>query len=57
MRLAGQLHKKGARRTDTNLTNAWMLAPDFKVIIEYERSIREHPNIKVGADFTGYQQK
>jgi len=33
-----------------------MLAPDFKVIIEYERSIREYPNIKVGEDFTGYRK-
>ena len=39
----------------TNLTNAWMLAPNFKAIIEYERSIREYPNIKVGEDFTGYK--
>ena len=40
----------------TDLTNGWMLAPDFKVIIEYERSIREYPNIKVGEDFTGYRK-
>jgi arylsulfatase len=29
----------------TNLTNGWMMAPDFRLIIEYERSIREYPNI------------
>ena len=40
----------------TDLTNAWMLAPAFKAIIEYERSIREYPNIKVGEDFTGYKK-
>ena len=39
----------------TDLTNAWMLAPDFKLIEEYERSIKEYPNIKVGEDFTGYK--
>jgi hypothetical protein len=27
----------------TNLTNAWMFAPSFKLIIEYERSVKENP--------------
>ncbi len=39
----------------TDLTNAWMLAPNFKAIAEYERSVKEYPNIKVGEDFTGYR--
>jgi len=39
---------------ETDLTNGWMLAPDFKLIGEYGRSIRKYPNIKVGEDFKGY---
>jgi arylsulfatase A-like enzyme len=38
----------------TDLTNGWMLAPNFKSIIEFERSVKEYPNIKVGEDFKGY---
>jgi arylsulfatase len=38
----------------TDLTNAWMLAPDFKIIGEYQRSLQKYPNIKVGEDFKGY---
>ena len=37
----------------TDLTNAWMLVPVFKRIIECERSVEQYPNIKVGEDFTG----
>ncbi|QIG49015.1 arylsulfatase [Nordella sp. HKS 07] len=40
----------------TDLTNGALLAPDFKLIEEYERSIKEYPNIKVGEDFTGYKK-
>lgn len=40
----------------TSLTNGWMMAPDFRLIIEYERSIKEYPNIKVGEEFTGYKK-
>ena len=40
----------------SDLTNAWMLAPDFRIIGEYERSAREYPNIKVGEEFTGYNR-
>ena len=40
----------------TDLTNAWMLGPAFKLIGEYERSVREYPNIKVGEDFEGYKK-
>ena len=39
----------------TDLTIGWMLAPNFKLIGEYERSVKEYPNIKVGEDFTGYK--
>jgi arylsulfatase A-like enzyme len=41
----------------TDLTNAFLLAPDFKVIAGYERSVKEYPNIKVGEDFKGYPPK
>ena len=37
----------------TDLTNGWMLAPDFKIIGEYERSVKEYPNIKVGRGLQG----
>src|SRR5271169_1356750 len=40
----------------TDLTNGALLAPDFKAILEYERSVKEYPNIKVGEDFTGYKK-
>jgi len=41
----------------TDLTNGWMMAPNFKLIQEYERSIKEFPNIKVGEEFKGYSNK
>jgi arylsulfatase A-like enzyme len=40
----------------TDLTNGWILAPDFKLIGEYARSVKEYPNIKVGEDFKGYKK-
>jgi len=39
----------------TDLTNGWILGPDFKLIGEYARSVKEYPNIKVGEDFKGYK--
>jgi arylsulfatase len=39
---------------NTDLTNAWLLAPCFKLIGEYKRSVQEYPNIKVGEEFEGY---
>jgi arylsulfatase len=38
----------------TDLTNGWMLAPVLKIIQDYQRSVAEYPNIKVGEDFKGY---
>jgi hypothetical protein len=38
----------------TDLTTGWILAPNFKLIAEFQRSVREYPNIKVGEDFKGY---
>jgi hypothetical protein len=43
-------------RQRRHLTNGWILAPDFKLIGEYERSLKEYPNIKVGEDFKGYKK-
>jgi arylsulfatase len=40
----------------SDLTVGWMLAPDFKLIGEYQRSLKEYPNIKVGEDFKGYKK-
>jgi arylsulfatase A-like enzyme len=40
----------------TDLTVGWILAPDFKIIGEYQRSLRQYPNIKVGEDFKGYKK-
>jgi hypothetical protein len=31
-----------------------MLAPVLKIVGEYERSVKEYRNIKVGEDFKGY---
>jgi len=38
----------------TDLTCGWMLAPAFKLIGEYELSLKKYPNIKIGEDFQGY---
>ena len=40
----------------TDLTNGALLAPVFRAIIEFERSTKQYPNIKVGEDFMGYQK-
>jgi arylsulfatase A-like enzyme len=40
----------------TDLTQGWVLAPTLKIIFEYERSLKEYPNIKVGEDFKGYKK-
>jgi arylsulfatase len=40
----------------TDLTNGWMFGPFYQIIGEYQRSIKEYPNIKVGEDFKGYQK-
>ncbi|CAG7618574.1 arylsulfatase [Rhodococcus opacus] len=39
----------------TNLTNAWMFSPFLGLIGEYEKSVKEYPNIKVGEEFDGYK--
>jgi arylsulfatase A-like enzyme len=40
----------------SDLTCGWIFAPDFKLIGEYEGSLKEYPNIKVGEDFKGYKK-
>ena len=40
----------------TDMTSGWLMAPNFKIIGEYQRSLRKYPNIKVGEDFQGYQK-
>jgi arylsulfatase len=40
----------------TDLTNGFLLAPVLKAIAEYERSVKQYPNIKVGEDSTGYKK-
>jgi hypothetical protein len=40
----------------TDLTTGWVLAPNFRLIAGYQRSLKEYPNIKVGEDFKGYQK-
>jgi arylsulfatase len=39
---------------NSDMTCGWILAPNFKLIGEYQRSLKEYPNIKVGEDFKGY---
>lgn len=41
----------------TDLTNVFLLAEDFKAIAEYERCVKQYPNIKVGEDFKGYKRR
>ena len=41
---------------NSDLTCGWILAPNFKLIGEYQRSLKEYPNIKVGEDFKGYKK-
>jgi arylsulfatase len=40
----------------SDLTMGWMFGPSFKLIFEYEVSVKEHPNIKVGEEFDGYKK-
>lgn len=41
---------------NSDMTCGWILAPNFKLIGEYQRSLKEYPNIKVGEDFKGYKR-
>ena len=40
----------------SDLTCGWILAPCFKLIGEYQRGLKEYPNIKTGEDFKGYDK-
>ena len=39
---------------NSDMTCGWILAPSFKLIGEYKRSIQEYPNNKVGEEFKGH---
>jgi arylsulfatase A-like enzyme len=41
---------------NSDMTCGWILAPCFKLIGEYRRSVQEYPNIKVGEEFEGYKK-
>jgi arylsulfatase A-like enzyme len=41
---------------NSDMTCGWILAPCFKLIGEYRRSVQEYPNIKVGEEFQGYKK-
>jgi len=41
---------------DTRMDHGWMFVPVFKLIMEYEKSIREYANTKPGQDFKGYDR-
>jgi arylsulfatase len=38
----------------TDLNNGWLFGPFFRLIGQYEASVKKYPNIKVGEDFKGY---
>jgi arylsulfatase A-like enzyme len=38
----------------TDMTCGWLGAPVFKLVGEYDLSVKKYPNIKVGEDFKGY---
>jgi hypothetical protein len=40
----------------SELASGWIMAPNFMLIGEYERSVKEYPNIKVGDDLNGYKK-
>jgi arylsulfatase A-like enzyme len=40
----------------SDVTCGWIMAPNFKLIGEYQRSLKEYPNIKTGQDFKGYKK-
>jgi arylsulfatase len=41
---------------NSDMTCGWILVPNFKLIGEYQRSLKEYPNIKVGENFKGYKR-
>jgi arylsulfatase A-like enzyme len=41
---------------NSDLTCGWMLAPCFKLIGEYQNSLKQYPNIKPGEEFMGYKK-
>jgi arylsulfatase A-like enzyme len=39
---------------NTKLTNGWMFGPVFRLLLAYEASVKQYPNIRPGEDFKGY---
>jgi hypothetical protein len=40
----------------TDMTIGWLMAPNFKIMGKYQRSLKKYPNIKLGEDFQGYEK-
>jgi len=40
----------------SDLCNGWMFGPFTRIVMEYQRSIKEYPNIKPGEEFAGYSK-
>jgi arylsulfatase A-like enzyme len=40
----------------TKMDSAWIAAPAFRTVMQYELSLKKYPNIKVGEEFKGYPQ-
>ena len=41
---------------DTRFDNTWTFAVALRIIMQYEASVKEFPNIKTGEDFHGYER-
>ena len=41
---------------NTKMDCGWMLAPIFRTVDAYEKSVAQYPNIKPGQEFTGYKK-
>ena len=39
------------------MDTGWMFAPAFHVIGEYQKSVVQYPNIKIGEEFEGYKPR
>lgn len=42
---------------ELNMDTGWMFAPAFHVIGEYQKSVVQYPNIKIGEEFEGYKPR
>ena len=39
----------------TKMDMGWMLGVALKFVADYQKSVTQYPNIKTGAEFTGYE--